>query len=287
MTPPSASSQCAEVSSAHLAASCIRTSASALARQREQMFSQFVVPLQSEPKSRFVIHAACSQGVHPHPKFGSPSAHCGLTPRSTGPATAGSVRLARSGFATVARQPYAARLRGPVTSNVRPQRMHTPLFNVSSWQLRRPKASLRQARSTVGLPSLKSGLALIAPSRTEKTNDAAFGVEPVRRSKFSASRRAVYKKISVGAVAPTRTNVQSVRGAAAVRTAVALRQARSVRRRGSPAPKLPLAQRTLRPNPSVNRTRYGRQRKAGAQRLRHCRAPALRCLPPRAGYLER
>jgi hypothetical protein len=41
------------------------------------------------------------------------------------------------------------------------------------------------------------------------------------------------------------------------------------------------------PNPSVNRTRYGRRRKAGAQRLRHCRAPALRRLPPRAGYLER
>ena len=37
------------------------------------------------------------------------------------------------------------------------------------------------------------------------------------------------------------------------------------------------------PNPSLNRTRYGRQRKPGAQRLRHCRAPGLRCLPPRAG----
>ena len=45
--------------------------------------------------------------------------------------------------------------------------------------------------------------------------------------------------------------------------------------------------RRVRPNPSVNRTRYGRQRKADAQRLRHCRAPALRRLPPRAGYLER
>ena len=43
----------------------------------------------------------------------------------------------------------------------------------------------------------------------------------------------------------------------------------------------------LRPNPSVNRTRYGRRRKAGAQRLRHCRAPGLRRPPPRAGYLER
>jgi hypothetical protein len=43
----------------------------------------------------------------------------------------------------------------------------------------------------------------------------------------------------------------------------------------------------LAPNPSVNRTRYGRRRKAGAQRLRHCRAPALHRPPPRAGYLER
>ena len=48
-----------------------------------------------------------------------------------------------------------------------------------------------------------------------------------------------------------------------------------------------LRQVELRPNPSVNRTRYGRRRKAGAQRLRHCRAPALRRLPHRAGYLER
>ena len=40
---------------------------------------------------------------------------------------------------------------------------------------------------------------------------------------------------------------------------------------------------TSRPNPSLNRTRYGRQRQPGAQRRRHCRAPGLRCLPPRAG----
>jgi hypothetical protein len=45
--------------------------------------------------------------------------------------------------------------------------------------------------------------------------------------------------------------------------------------------------RTVLPNTSVNRTRYGRQRKAGMQWLRHFRTPALRRLPPRAGYLER
>ena len=43
------------------------------------------------------------------------------------------------------------------------------------------------------------------------------------------------------------------------------------------------AQAAALPNPSLNRTRYGRQRKPGAQRLRHCRAPGLRRLPSRAG----
>jgi len=39
----------------------------------------------------------------------------------------------------------------------------------------------------------------------------------------------------------------------------------------------------VKPNPSLNRTRYGRRSKPGAQRLRHCRAPGLHRLPPRAG----
>jgi len=41
------------------------------------------------------------------------------------------------------------------------------------------------------------------------------------------------------------------------------------------------------PNPSVNRTRYGRRRKPGVRRLRQLRTPGLRRPPPRAGYLER
>ena len=41
------------------------------------------------------------------------------------------------------------------------------------------------------------------------------------------------------------------------------------------------------PNPSVNLTRYGTQRKPGPRPLRHHRVPGLRCAPPRAGYLER
>jgi hypothetical protein len=33
------------------------------------------------------------------------------------------------------------------------------------------------------------------------------------------------------------------------------------------------------PNPSLNRTRYGRQRKAGLRHMVHHLSPALRCLP--------
>jgi len=61
----------------------------------------------------------------------SASNQCCLTPRSTGPATAGGVSLARSGFATVARQAYTACLRGPVSSNVRRHENRTSSF--SEW----------------------------------------------------------------------------------------------------------------------------------------------------------
>jgi hypothetical protein len=38
----------------------------------------------------------------------------------------------------------------------------------------------------------------------------------------------------------------------------------------------------VRPNPSLKLTRYGTQRKAGVQCLRHCCTPALHCMPTRA-----
>jgi hypothetical protein len=73
-------------------------------------------------------------------------------------------------------------------------------------------------------------------------------------------------------------------GAVSVRNVIALRHVKPWHASGT----MPRRHhRPVLPNPSVNRTRYGRQRKAGAQRLRHCRAPALRRPPPRAGYLER
>ena len=77
--------------------------------------------------------ASLQRHIHHAP---SVSKQCCLTRRSTGPATAGGVSLARSGFATVARQAYTARLRGPVSSNVR-HRM-TRLFSGSGSGIQTP-----------------------------------------------------------------------------------------------------------------------------------------------------
>ena len=44
---------------------------------------------------------------------------------------------------------------------------------------------------------------------------------------------------------------------------------------------------SVRPNHSLEPTRYGRQRKPGPRYCVHCLSPGLRCLPPRAAQLER
>jgi hypothetical protein len=43
----------------------------------------------------------------------------------------------------------------------------------------------------------------------------------------------------------------------------------------------------VRPNPSVNATRYGRRRKPAVRQFRHRRIPGLQRTPPRAPYLQR
>ena len=84
------------------------------------------VGMQRNPVARqspCCLQAIGMASLQPHIHH-SPSAskQCCLTRRSTGPATACGVNLARSGFATVARQAYTACLRGPVSSNVRPHK---------------------------------------------------------------------------------------------------------------------------------------------------------------------
>ena len=43
----------------------------------------------------------------------------------------------------------------------------------------------------------------------------------------------------------------------------------------------------VRPNPSLEPTRYGRHRKAGLRYAVHSLSPALRCPPPLSAQLER
>jgi len=66
--------------------------------------------------------------------------------------------LARSGFATVARQPYAACLRGPVTSNVRRRRQESANMEkptrrclVASWAMSAKNANFRAQWRQVAL----------------------------------------------------------------------------------------------------------------------------------------
>jgi len=73
----------------------------------------------------------------------SASNQCCLTRRSTGPASAGGVSLARSGFATVARQAYTACLRGPVSSNVRQHNSAMAYLGLRSISNANPNASVR------------------------------------------------------------------------------------------------------------------------------------------------
>jgi len=73
----------------------------------------------------------------------SASNQCCLTRRSTGPATAGGVSLARSGFATVARQAYTACLRGPVSSNVRQHNSAMLYLRLRRISNTNPNASVR------------------------------------------------------------------------------------------------------------------------------------------------
>jgi hypothetical protein len=56
---------------------------------------------------------------------------------------------------------------------------------------------------------------------------------------------------------------------------------------GTSALVAPRLRSTVRPNPSVNLTRYGRRCKPGLSQRYHRLSPGLQHLPTRAGYLER
>jgi len=87
---------------------------------------------------------------------------CGLTPRSSGPSPACRVSPPCFSRAIVARRAYAARLRGPLISNVRPQndqyrepsaQVNTPLGRASTQPIGEPNLALNSCHCAQSSPS--------------------------------------------------------------------------------------------------------------------------------------
>jgi hypothetical protein len=191
-------------------------------------------------------------------------ARAGLTSRSTGPATAAVVSPACASRTIVAVRAYAVCLRRPVSSNVRP-RLAAP------W---RASTRLAEASRLVNLP-LRFGQAPTLLPRLAKARLRARLGAPAR---FLTSCSP--PPCSGAGAPPRRSGLRSRRW----RSSRTRRPAKAVfflvpSRRGRPV----RCARAGRPNQSLNRTRYGSQRKPGPRPLRHHRVPGLRCLPPQAG----
>jgi hypothetical protein len=93
-----------------------------------------------------------------------------LTPRSSRPATAGSVSLVRGTWCIIAYQAYAARLRGRLSSNVRPHR-NNPLVRAAPRELQ-----YEGTRSVEYLDQSQSpGIATVAASPSEVVGRVRVG----------------------------------------------------------------------------------------------------------------
>jgi hypothetical protein len=171
-------------------------------------------------------------------------------------------------FGTFAHRACAARLLGPVTSNVRHskyQYMNSARFGNSGKDTRSGQVSENARSGRGGRVLLRSRFSRIAAKKTRSVTrgEGLHFSLAVRGAFIFPASQVPIAFVRHASAPPLETN-----------SLCRLVVARSVEYKAVP-------------NRSVNRTRYGRRRKAGAQRLRHCRAPALRRLPPRAGYLER
>jgi len=168
----------------------------------------------------------------------------GLTPRSTGAATAGHLGPAAAGCTLSSSGPRRPASAAPVSSNVRPPQI--PM-----------------------LPS--AGLSLLCGARASDASEA----QPTPSN-----------TASVGAAAPPRANVWSVlRGATAARPPARLRLPPPCLAVAPPAHgfggKAGSHRSTRRPNPSLNRSSYGRPPWPGRSRVYivfvRAKAPCLRC----------
>ena len=173
--------------------------------------------------------------------------HCShgrcLTPRSSRPATAGSVSLVRGTWCIIAYQAYAACLRGRLNSNVRRRLSGHPSVELGF-------GHNTGSRSSASAPRLPAG----------RSCDARCG-PPDRghRKLFPTVATAALHRLAA-AFSVLAAGSRSIRAA--------------VPERG--------ANLRATPNPLLKLTRYGTQRKPGPRPLRHHRVPGLRCVPPRA-----
>jgi hypothetical protein len=221
-----------------------------------------------------------------------PACKCGLTPRSTGPAPAGGVRLVRSGFATVAHQPYAACLRGPVTSNVR-QHSHTMRRTaavVEGQAARSARAMRRQARSPNAGASfsplkyrrirelLLRGSVLLNNSTPSASRPSSLQRETVQWSQFfvpaagSTSVPSVTRSTGGGRGHERGTSEEQRTCAARIPVLVKALAESGARR--------------VLPNPSVKRSAAGRPPSPRAAVV-YPASRGLGVLPPSPAYLER
>ena len=148
-----------------------------------------------------------------------------------------------------------------------------------------PAGQFLEARSSVQLSKFGVCFSLRSPNgpaRARPRNAGRFFGQFIKRaSRGRAAPRSQFFAVaatgSASSLLQHRKNKRSVHLSSALRRCVA----------GFLQCKLQLARAGLWPNPSVNRTRYGRRCKAGVRRLRHLRTPALHRPPSRAGYLKR
>jgi len=214
-----------------------------------------------------------------------------------------------SACGTVAHQPYTARLRGQLSSNVRPRKQLTVQAAMLRMRSSGPESVFRfgeAGNANSRAASLKAG----------KRSKAEFCVPPLQVPPHAGvrnppltprtQRRARCRSNGCTPGTAQRATPSSRSGAAAAEygsriwlvfataTSTADRWISSRRQRGAGGARWALGKThtksglpEARPNPSLEPTRYGRHCKPGLSQWDYRLSPGLQYLPPRAAQLER
>ena len=203
---------------------------------------------------------------------------------------------------------YGACLRGPVSSNVRPHKHHALTRSVSALRqlaarqrLRSRHAPQMPLRMQADLDSQTSDACPCAASSVAAPGQARAHAQDEQASRSFAALIASGSKVALARLDKVARRLQSISSGASLQL-VAQRQLRDpqswqrclrsvwqssmvCQRLGASSQDRPAcsARRAVRPNHSLNRTRYGKHRKPGLRHMVHHLSPGLRRLPPRAG----